>query len=286
MPSVGSGTSTWVVGDVHGCFETLLRLLERTGIDRDRDRLILIGDLVNRGPRSLEVLGWAVKTARSMAGRFEALLGNHDLHLVARAAGLSRGRAADTLDEILEHPQRDELLAWLARRPLALRIEGGLIVHAGVLPPWTVEETLWRASRLQTMLGGPAQQELLRRRPDLEHEPHDEIEEWRRDLAVLTRARMLDPVGRASAYSGHPDDAPAGLNPWFAVAGRRTASSTVIFGHWAALGLYLGKGLYGLDTGCAWGRCLTALRLEDGAILQQDVVDDERPTGNASPGRR
>jgi bis(5'-nucleosyl)-tetraphosphatase (symmetrical) len=145
------------------------------------------------------------------------------------------------------------------------------------MPSWTIEETLWRASRLQTMLAGPAAQELLRRRPDLDHDPANELEEWRRDLAALTRLRMLDDAGRASTYSGHPNGAPAGLTPWFAVPGRRTAGSTVVFGHWAALGLHLGKGLFGLDTGCAWGRSLTALRLDDGTIVQQDVADDERP---------
>jgi bis(5'-nucleosyl)-tetraphosphatase (symmetrical) len=275
--AAGAG-STWVIGDVHGCSDTLSRLLERAEIDLERDRLILIGDLVNRGPRSLDVLRWARARARTMGPRFEAVLGNHDLHLLALARGVRQGRLSDTLDEILAAPDRVELLDWLRRRPLALLADGALIVHAGVEPSWTVEETLQRARALSTALQGPEADALLRRsarssgrNDDTELTPS--LAERQRDLATLTRLRMLDARGRPDPYTGPPGEAPPGRTAWFDVPGRRTAGTTVVFGHWAALGLYVADALYGIDSGCAWGRRLTALRLADRVIVQQDVSD-------------
>jgi bis(5'-nucleosyl)-tetraphosphatase (symmetrical) len=270
--------ATYLIGDVHGCIDTLEALLERTGIDPEHDRLVLVGDLVGRGPRSLEVLRWAFERAGSMRGRFETVLGNHDLHLLALARELAEPRATDRLDAVLAAPDRDRLLGWLGSRPLALAVEGALVVHAGVEPSWTVAGTLERAARLQGALAGPRAAELLRRGRPGELEPDDPtLAGLRHDLAILTRLRMFDAEGRPAPYTGPPGDAPAGLVPWFRVPGRRTAETTVVFGHWAALGLLVEPRLVGLDSGCAWGRQLTALRLDDRRIVQQEVAPAERP---------
>ncbi|HVS13407.1 MAG TPA: symmetrical bis(5'-nucleosyl)-tetraphosphatase [Thermoanaerobaculia bacterium] len=272
--------ATHLIGDVHGCIGTLGALLERCEIDLERDRLVLVGDLVGRGPRSLDVLRWAASTAAAMGERFEVVLGNHDLQLLARARGVAERRPSDRLDAVLEAPDRDRLLDWLGARPLALQVGAALVVHAGLDPAWSVAETLQRAARLRAALAGPPATELLRR--DGLGEPATDdpaLAELRRDLAILTRLRMLDAEGRPAAYTGPPEDAPAGLVPWFRVPGRRAADTTVVFGHWAALGLLVEPRLIGLDSGCAWGRQLTALRLDNRRIVQQDVVPAERPGG-------
>jgi bis(5'-nucleosyl)-tetraphosphatase (symmetrical) len=179
---------------------------------------------------------------------------------------------------VLAAPDRDRLLGWLGSRPLALAVEGALVVHAGVEPSWTVAGTLERAARLQGALAGPRAAELLRRGRPGELEPDDPtLAGLRHDLAILTRLRMFDAEGRPAPYTGPPGDAPAGLVPWFRVPGRRTAETTVVFGHWAALGLLVEPRLVGLDSGCAWGRQLTALRLDDRRIVQQEVAPAERP---------
>jgi bis(5'-nucleosyl)-tetraphosphatase (symmetrical) len=282
--------STWIVGDVHGCPRTLSRLLERADVDLDRDRLFLVGDLVNRGRASLTVLRWAVETSRRCGARFDCVLGNHDLHLLALAREVAVARPSDRLGRVLGAPDREQLLGWLRERPLALRVDETLVVHAGVEPHWTLDDTLERAGRASAALRGPLADSLLRREPTAGSQPDDEaaasstiadLEAIRADLSILTRVRMFDQAGEPSAFSGPPNEAPPGLTPWYAMPGRRTAEGTVVFGHWAALGLHVAPGLFGLDSGCAWGRRLTALRLEDGLVVQQRVARSERP--NLSP---
>jgi bis(5'-nucleosyl)-tetraphosphatase (symmetrical) len=265
--------ATYAIGDVHGCFETLRRLLRRIAFDRRRDRLWLVGDLVNRGPRSLEVLRWAVE----QGDRLVVVLGNHDLHLLARAAGVAEVKRRDTLEAVLEAPDRDDLLLWLRNRPLVHREGEHLLVHAGLFPSWSpagaerlareVEERL-RSDKASRLLAAIDQKTAERWRDDLAG--HD------RALAALAgfaRLRTLDAEARMCPdFSGPPQTAPRGCRPWFSVPDRRSAGVTVLFGHWAALGLRLESGVAALDTGCAWGRELTALRLDDGRVFNEAAV--------------
>jgi bis(5'-nucleosyl)-tetraphosphatase (symmetrical) len=256
--------ATYAIGDVHGCFLTLRRLLRRISYDPRCDRLWLVGDLVNRGPRSLEVLRWAA----DQGDRLTVVLGNHDLHLLARAAGLARARRRDTLEEVLAAPDRDDLLAWLRQRPLLHREDGFLLVHAGLLPAWTPAEAERLAREVEEELRGARAGRLLARLRAAPPRP------WRASLtagarrhlalAAFTRLRTLRQDGRlCDDFTGPLEEAPRGCLPWFDLPGRRSAGETVIFGHWAALGLLLRDDLAALDTGCVWGRELTALRLDD-----------------------
>lgn len=246
--------ATYAIGDIQGCHATLLSLLQKIRFDPRGDRLWLCGDLVNRGPSSLEVLRWA----RGLGDRVVAVLGNHDLHLLARWRGVVGAKPRDTLDEVLAAPDRDVLCEWLRERPLLYR-EGDLVlVHAGLLPSWTVEDAERLARGAEAELRGDGIVSLLSRGP--------------RDPVVgpLTRIRTVRADGSLCDHAGPPAEAPPGCVPWFDVPSRRSRDATIIFGHWSALGLYVAPGLYGLDTGCVWGRTLTALRLDDRVIFQQE----------------
>ncbi len=267
--------ATYAIGDVHGCHGTLTRLLQRIGYDRRRDRLWLVGDLVNRGPRSLAVLRWA---ADLDPARAVAVLGNHDLHLLARAEGVAAARRRDTLNEVLAARDRDDLLAWLRARPLVHREDGWTMVHAGLLPEWTAAAAAELAGEVEERLQGDTGKRLLATYRDSPpgrfRESLSPAARRRLALAALTRLRTVDGRGRMTAdFSGAPADAPAGHLPWFAVPGRKSRKSRIVFGHWAALGLHLTDSLAGLDTGCVWGRALTALRLDDGRVFQEPAAD-------------
>ncbi len=260
--------ATYAVGDIQGCFDALQRLLRRVRFS-PRDRLWLAGDLVNRGPDSLAVLRWA----RSMGGRVTAVLGNHDLHLLAVSYGLGPKKHRDTLAPILEAPDRDELLGWLRRQKLMHRELGYVMVHAGLLPQWSVSQALSLAREIEEALRGPRPARLF------ETMYGDEPARWsdalrgpdRRRVIInaMTRMRLLTPSGKIDlSYSGALEGAPKGLVPWFDFPGRRSARVPIVCGHWAALGLVTRPDLYSLDTGCTWGRSLTALRLEDRKVFQ------------------
>lgn len=282
--------ATYAIGDIHGCFETLQGLLRRIAFDPREDRLWLVGDLVNRGPGSLEVLRWAVE----MGDRVVAVLGNHDLHLLARAAGVGGAKKRDSLDEVLAAPDRDDLLAWLRTRTLIHREGETLMVHAGLFPAWSPRQAERLARDVEERLQGDGAAKLLasieERTPERWKEGIGGPERARVALAGFARLRTLDSTGRMCAgFSGAPQEAPRGCLPWFAVRGRRSAGLTVVFGHWAALGLKTGGGIAALDTGCAWGRELTALRLDDWRIFQQpaaEAVPRDAVGGRAEPGQR
>ena len=266
--------ATYAIGDIHGCYETLRRLLARIGYDPARDRLWLVGDLVNRGPRSLAVLRWAI----SQGDRLVAVLGNHDLHLLARAAGLAEPKRRDTLDDILEAQDRDDLLGWLRTRPLLHRENGFLMVHAGLFPDWTAGQAERLAREVETALRSEEAGRLLqafgRKSPERWKDSLTGLDRVRAALAGFAKLRTIRRDGHMCAdYSGPPEQAPKGCLPWFAIPGRQSADHTVVFGHWAALGLKLDGGVAGLDTGCAWGRWLTALRLEDLSLVQEPAAD-------------
>ena len=266
--------ATYAIGDIHGCFETLQGLLRRIAFDPREDRLWLVGDLVNRGPRSLEVLRWAVELGDPIV----AVLGNHDLHLLGRAAGVAEARRRDTLEPVLAAPDRDDLLAWLRQRPLIHRQGETLMVHAGLFPDWSPRQAERLARDVEERLRGDGGVKLLesigQRTAERWKDGLTGFERARVALAGFARLRAVDSAGRMCAgFSGPPDEAPRGCRPWFAVRGRRSAGVTVIFGHWAALGLRVGRGIASLDTGCAWGRHLTALRLDDWRIFQEPAAE-------------
>lgn len=266
--------ATFAIGDVHGCFATLERLLRRIGFDRRRDRLWMVGDLVNRGPRSLEVLRWAC----GLGDRVVAVLGNHDLHLLARALGVAAAKRRDTLEAVLAAPDRDDLLAWLRGRPLMHRQDGRVLTHAGLFPAWTVDQAEALAREVEARLRGAAAFRLLAafggKAPERWHAGLSGAARARVALAGFAKLRTLTAEGRMCAdFSGPPHEAPRGCLPWFEAPGRKSAGAQIVFGHWAAMGLRLAPGVAALDTGCVWGRALTALRLDDGAIVQEPAEE-------------
>ncbi|HEY8515907.1 MAG TPA: symmetrical bis(5'-nucleosyl)-tetraphosphatase [Candidatus Binatia bacterium] len=259
--------ATYAIGDIQGCWGTLQRLLERIEFDAARDRLLLVGDLVNRGPKSLEVLRWAMRNERSVV----TVLGNHELHLIARALGAARRKKRDTVDDVLEARDRDELIDWLRTRPLAHRENGHLVVHAGILPSWTSADAERLAEEAEQAIQSRDAARILESLGEPSRTPWREelrgLERLRLILQALTRLRTCTRDGIPCLdFSGPPDEAPPGCRPWF--AGRKEKDVTVVFGHWAALGLYLGRHAIGVDTGAVWGNKLTAVRLQDRAVFQ------------------
>ena len=268
--------ATYVIGDIHGCFATLQALWPQMGFDLERDRLWLVGDLVNRGPRSLEVLRWARDLDGQLGERLQVVLGNHDLHLLARYDGIATPHSKDTLEELLAAPDVDVLLSWLSRRPLIVCQDELVLVHAGLLPQWTAEIAAGLGREIEPILQDPAQRRpLLERSRAARQDPC-----WaprRAVLSALTGLRTCTRQGEPCKFKGPPQDAPPRCLPWFEVAGRLSARQTVVFGHWAAMGLRLMPSALGLDSGCVWGRGLSALRLEDRALFQQETLDAPLP---------
>ncbi len=259
------------IGDVQGCHQPMERLLARVRSSAgEPDRLWFTGDLVNRGPASLAVL----RHVRSLGGRAITVLGNHDLHLVATALGARSPRPGDTFRDVLEAPERGELLEWLLARPLLhVDEEDALVlVHAGLPPQWSVGEARERAAEVEAVLRGESPGRFLqamygnappRWRDDLEGP-----ERLRYIVNAFTRERFVTPDGELELGSTGPEEAaPRGYLPWFRVPGRRSRSHRIVFGHWAALELDLEEGLaenvIHLDTGCVWGRSLTGVLLPE-----------------------
>ncbi len=265
--------ATYAIGDVQGCATALHQLLARIPFDAPRDRLWFVGDLVNRGPDSADVL----RTIRALGDRAVTVLGNHDLYLLAVAEGIMPLRPKDTLQSVLDAHDREELLAWVRRQPLLYRQGAHVLVHAGLLPNWTVEQAVGYAREVETALRGPAYLDTLRalflqERGDWTAELSGPIR-LKAITDVLTRIRTCTPDGRIDhKFKGEPKDAATGYRPWFDHPNRRHGEATVVFGHWSALGLHLAPRLVGLDSGCVWGRTLTAVRLEDREIF--DVACD------------
>lgn len=257
--------ATYAIGDVQGCFGSLMALLETLRFDADRDRLWFTGDLVNRGPRSLETL----RFVHDLGGRAVTVLGNHDLHLLGVARGIRRLKPGDTLRGVLEAPDRDDLIAWLRGRPFFHRdAERGIaMVHAGLPPQWTLQQVQACAEAVEAALRGPGIEKLMRQMSG------DGSDVWSASLSCdeqlgyivncLTRMRYCDAAGRLEfREKGPPGSQPAPYLPWFVAPGRRYAAETIIFGHWASLGPCGEPGVHALDTGCVWGGALTALCLE------------------------
>ncbi len=267
LPALSSTASPWVIGDVQGCLDCLLKLVEQLPADAS---LWLTGDLINRGPQSLASLRWAM----AQGDRLVTVLGNHDLHLLAVANGIRKAHGSDTLDEILAAPDRDELIDWLRRRPLAHHDHGWLMVHAGVLPQWDVAQTLALAGEVETALRGDGWVDFLRQMYGNEPARWDDslagADRLRVIINALTRLRFCTPDGRIDfAAKAGLDHAPPGLMPWFDVPQRATRGAPIVFGHWSSLGLMQRPDLLAVDTGCVWGGALTAVRLDDRAVRTQ-----------------
>lgn len=257
--------AVYAIGDVQGCYDPLQRLLEALAFDPAEDVLWFTGDLVNRGPQSLQVL----RLVHSLGNRAITVLGNHDLTLLAVAEGFVRPKHKDTFLSILEAPDRQELLNWLRCCPL-LHHDAMLrftLVHAGLPPQWDLEQARSCASEVESALRSPDYPFFLANmfgseprgwRADLEG-----IERLRYSVNCLTRMRFCSIDGALNfAAKGPPGSQPENLIPWFRFPNRRNAELNIVFGHWAALGFYREPGIYALDSGCVWGNQLTALRLD------------------------
>jgi len=261
--------ATFAIGDVQGCFEELERLLRKIGFSAPRDRLWFVGDLVNRGPHSLEV----VRFVKGLGERAIVVQGNHDLHLLAVAAGHAKRRDDDTFDDVLSAPDRDELLDWVRFRPMLHVEDENLMVHAGLLPSWSVAKAQDLAAEVEAELRARRYQlflaELYGSRPDAWDDSLRGMDRLRVIVNALTRMRFCSADGVMELrVKGEVEQAPPGFMPWFEVPGRKTRGVAVICGHWSALGLKLTRDLLALDTACVWGGALTAVRLEDRRLFQ------------------
>ncbi|RTZ39909.1 symmetrical bis(5'-nucleosyl)-tetraphosphatase [Candidimonas sp. SYP-B2681] len=266
---MNSQPGIWMIGDLQGCYQPLHELLTHPEISSDPDaQFWFAGDLVNRGPDSLATL----KTVMALGDRAISVLGNHDLNLLAVAAGVRKQSKSDTLDDILNAPDAQEMLDWLRHCPLAHYEHNHLLVHAGVLPKWNVEKTLKLASEVETALRGPDWKILLSKMYG--NEPvhwKDEYEGSKRLRVIinaLTRMRMCDSHGHMEFSH---KDAPINngrIMPWFDVPNRAIKNETIVFGHWSTLGLMIRPDVICLDSGCIWGRQLTAMRLQDHKLVQ------------------
>jgi bis(5'-nucleosyl)-tetraphosphatase (symmetrical) len=268
--------STWAIGDVQGCMTSLERLLAAIEHDPARDRLWLVGDLVNRGPRSLDVLRWARALDAARDGAVIAILGNHDLHLLRRAAGTAAPKKRDTIDDILAAPDRDALIDWLRRRPLVHVEADRLLVHAGLHPRWSARKARRLAAEIEAGLRGDDWADWTAQlgggAPAWDDDLHGSAR-IRAILAYLVRLRCVDDRGAPDAFAGHPRAAPRGLTPWFDAPDPAWRDHTVVFGHWAALGLTIGPRHLGVDSGCVWGGQLTAFRFDDRRVVQVPAAD-------------
>jgi len=264
--------STYVIGDIQGCYDALQRLLETIRFDPAADRLLCAGDLVNRGGQSLETL----RLLHGLGDRFLTVLGNHDLFLLREdwrcPDGGSRNRE---LDRVLQAPDRADLMHWLRHMPLAHWSEehGVLILHAGVIPQWSRQDTLDHAAEVEARLRSPkAGKFFARMGRNRVRRWKEERTGWKRRSLItdiLTRLRFCDPNGKIlGSASGPPGSVKKPYKAWFKHKTRLTRDTTIVFGHWAALGLYAKKNVICLDSGCVWGGQLTALRLEDRQLFQ------------------
>ena len=255
----------YAIGDIQGCYAELRALVERLSFSIDRDQLWFVGDLVNRGPQSLEVLRYV----RALGDNAVVVLGNHDLHLLALARGRHKRRSSDTLDAIFDAPDRDAIFEWLLTRPLAHfdATHGDLMVHAGVVPQWTAAMTVGLAGEVSAALARDAREFFERMygdRPDRWSEDLRGMERLRFAVNALTRMRVCTVDGRIDVkMKGPPNEARLPYRPWFEHETRLSREVRVIFGHWSALGLIQAHGVVGLDTGCVWGGSLTAIDLDD-----------------------
>ena len=267
--------ATYAIGDVQGCFDELQRLLKKIGFSGE-DRLWFVGDLTNRGPKSLETL----RFVRSLGERAVTVLGNHDLHLVAQFEGVEHARKDDTFDDVMQAADAAELVAWVRQQPM-VHVEGAYaMVHAGLLPQWTIERGLALGKEVERALQGPNYREFLQHmygsKPD---RWEDSLTGWDRLRVIvnaMTRMRFCDRAGRID-LQGKGTEPRKGFLRWFET--HAPEQRTLLFGHWSQLGLVFEPGVVGLDSGCVWGGALSALRLEDRTLYQVPSPGYQSPGG-------
>lgn len=261
--------ATYVVGDIQGCFHELEQMLEMIEFDNQKDKLWLVGDLVNRGEDSLKVL----RLVKSMGDAAITVLGNHDLHLLAVAAGVAELHHSDTLDEILSAPDREELLTWLRHQRMLHVQDNFVLLHAGLLPEWSVPQVQQLAREVEQALRGADYVTFLQKMyGNTPNQWDDALTGYARLRVItntLTRMRICTEQGEMQfKFKGEVGDVPDGYMPWFEVPQRASAGAVVVFGHWSALGLITRPNVIALDTGCLWGGALTAIRLDDRKLFQ------------------
>lgn len=254
----------YAIGDIQGCYDALRRLLDRIDFNPVVDQLWLAGDLVNRGPHSLETLRFVMGLADSAV----TVLGNHDLHLIATALSLGKVGKKDTLSPILKAPDCDELISWLRHRSLFHRDAGFCMLHAGLPPQWDLTLTEKMARLVERAIQGPDHfrffASMYGNKPTRWSDDMSQNEQLRFAVNCFTRLRYCDVDGEIDfVHKGPPGSQPAHLMPWFMVPNRKTADLRIIFGHWSTLGFHAGNNVFGIDTGCLWGGQLTALKLAD-----------------------
>ena len=261
--------ATYAIGDIQGCYHAFQALLARIEFNPSHDELWLVGDLINRGSGSLEVLRWCYQHQNNL----KVVLGNHDLHALVVAAGFVSPKKGDTLSALLAAEDCKVLLDWLRHQHLAYSNNQYLMVHAGLLPQWTVEQALRYAEEVESALQAPDYLNFLA------HMYGNQPSSWRDDLTgldrlrvitnAMTRLRVCTPQGDMQfSFKGELQDVPSGYMPWFDVPNRASQNAQVIFGHWSALGLQQRDNVDALDTGCLWGGQLTAMNLETKAVTQ------------------
>ncbi len=263
--------TTYAIGDVHGCSDTLNKVLKKLPSDAN---LLFIGDLINRGPKSLK----ALRTLKKLGSRAVSLLGNHDLHLLAVSCGVREIHPTDTIQEILDAPDAEELLDWIRTWPMALEVNGFLAVHAATHWSWTKHKTLKLAHEVEECLRGKDWRDHMAKlfgKTQWEHglKGHKRL---RAIVNVLTRTRYLTADGEMD-FKNHlsPSETDPALIPWFMFPGRKTADVPIVFGHWSTLGIVDYPNIYSTDTACLWGGSLTARELK----LPSKIVSEESIEG-------
>jgi len=288
-----TSTRTYVIGDLQGCHGETVTLVEailarESELGQAPPTILFCGDLINRGPDSLATLRYVQALSQGSGGGIDAVLGNHDLHLLAVANDIRPGSGSDTLDPILAAPDRKALLEWLRHRPMALLHNGHLLVHGGVLPQWTAQQAMALAGEVETALRGEGWTgflaEMYGNLPDRWDDDLRGGARLRCIVNALTRMRFCtaDGVMDFKLKESATVDPATGLMPWFAVPGRRTEDVTVVFGHWSALGLRIEPGLIALDSGCVWGGKLSAVCLEDRSVLQVQCPEFRKAAGKVA----
>ena len=263
--------ATYAIGDIQGSYHAFMALLSRLEFNPKQDKLWLVGDLINRGSGSLEVLRWCYQHQDSI----KTVLGNHDLHALAVAYGIKPAHKGDTLQAIIDAPDQLELLTWLRYQPLLLAENNYVMVHAGLLPQWTLAQALALASEVEAALQGENHLDFFANMygslPNSWREDLTGMDRLRIITNAMTRMRICTASGEMEfAFKGELPDIPAGYMPWFDVPARQSSDATIICGHWSALGLKKRANIIALDTGCLWGGQLTAFCLETKQITQID----------------
>jgi len=270
--------ATYAIGDIQGCYHAFQHLMQKTGFQPQVDQLWLVGDVINRGSGSLEMLRWIYRHRDCVV----MVLGNHDLHALAVAEGYVPVHASDTLQDLLDAPDADALFGWLRMQPLVHRNDAYLMVHAGLLPQWSADDALLLGAEVQQALRGEGYHDFLSNmygnQPAVWNASLQGVDRLRLITNAMTRLRTCTAQGEMNfKFSGELQNIPSRYMPWFDVPGRRSAGTTIVCGHWSALGLVQRVDLYALDTGCLWGGKLTAMRLEDRAIFQVPCAIEDSP---------